>query len=107
MQLMYNNEGVIGAVGGAIIVNTNQYRISGMDNEAFYGWGLEDGERHYRWLGFDFEIYRRQGCIFHLTHSRDSNWLNSSKSHHRRARHDLDEIINYSKEDLYERFVMQ
>lgn len=23
-----------------------------MENEDFYGWGLEDGERHYRWLSF-------------------------------------------------------
>ena len=104
MQLMYNMEGVIGAVGGAIIVKTDKYRLSGMDNEAFYGWGLEDGERHYRWLGFDFEIYRSQGCIFHLTHTRDSSWLSSSKSHGGKARHDINEIVNYTKEELYARF---
>jgi len=104
MQLMYNVEGVIGAVGGAILVRTDKYRLSGMDNEAFYGWGLEDGERHYRWLGFDFKIYRSQGYVFHLTHTRDSAWLSSSKSHHRKSRHELDEIVNYTKEELYERF---
>ena len=104
MQLMYNVEGVIGAVGGAIIVKTDKYRLSGMDNEAFYGWGLEDGERHYRWLCFDFQIYRSKGYIFHLTHTRDSNWMTSSKSHHRKARHDMNEIVNYSKEELYARF---
>jgi hypothetical protein len=105
MQLMYNVEGVIGAVGGAIFVRTDKYRLSGMDNEAFYGWGLEDGERHYRWLSFDFEIYRSKGYIFHLTHTRDSNWLSSSKSHHRKSRHDIDEIVNYTKEELFVRFV--
>jgi len=104
MQLLYNVEGVIGAVGGAIIVKTDKYRLSGMDNEAFYGWGLEDGERHYRWLCFDFEIYRSKGCLFHLTHTRDSNWLSSSKSHQLKARHDMNEIVNYTKEELYARF---
>ena len=75
-----------------------------MDNEAFYGWGLEDGERHYRWLCFDFKIYRSKGCVFHLTHTRDSNWLSSSKSHQQKAKHDMNEIVNYSKEELYEKF---
>ena len=104
MQLMYKVEGIIGAVGGAILVRSDKYRLSGMDSEAFYGWGLEDGERHYRWLCFDYVIYRSKGYIFHLTHTRDTNWLSSSKSHHRKARHDLDEIVNYTKEELYERF---
>jgi hypothetical protein len=104
MQLMYNVEGVIGAVGGAIFVKTDKYRFAGMDNEAFYGWGLEDGERHYRWLCFDYEIYRSKGYIFHLTHTRDPNWLSSSKSHHRKSRHDIDEIVNYTKEELYAKF---
>jgi len=104
MQLMYNVEGVIGAVGGAVFVRTDKFRLSGMDNEAFYGWGLEDGERHYRWLCFDFEIYRSKGCLFHLTHTRDSNWLSSSQSHSRKARHDMNEIVNYTKEELYARF---
>ena len=104
MQLLYKFEGVIGAVGGAIFAKTDKYRLSGMDNEVFYGWGLEDGERHYRWLCFDFKIYRSQGCLFHLTHMRDSSWLTSSQSHHRKARHDMDEIVNYTKEELYDRF---
>ena len=104
MQLMYNVEGVIGAVGGAIFVRTDKYRLSGMDNEAFYGWGLEDGERHYRWLCFDFDIYRSKGYIFHLTHTRDSTWMSSSKSHHRKSRHEIDEIVNYTKEELFEQF---
>jgi hypothetical protein len=104
MQLMYNVEGVIGAVGGAVFARTDKFRLSGMDNEAFYGWGLEDGERHYRWLSFDFGIYRSPGYIFHLTHTRDSNWMTSSKSHHKKSRHDINEIVNYTKEELYASF---
>jgi predicted glycosyltransferase involved in capsule biosynthesis len=104
MQLIYHAEGVIGAVGGAILVRTDKYRLSGMDNEAFYGWGLEDGERHYRWLSLDFRIYRSKGCLYHLTHTRDSNWLSPSKSQRRQARHTRDEVVNYTKEELYEQF---
>jgi hypothetical protein len=104
MQLLYQVEGVIGAVGGAVFVRTEQYRFSGMDNEEFYGWGLEDGERYYRWLCFDFRIYRSKGCLFHLTHTRDANQSKSLKSHMQKARHDMNEIVNYTKEELYERF---
>ena len=107
MKLMYNVEGVIGAVGGAVFVRTDKYLLSGMDNEAFYGWGLEDGERHYRWLSFDFKIYRSKGYIFHLTHTRDFAWLSSSKSHRRKSHHDMNEIVNYTKEELYDRFTKQ
>ena len=104
MQLLYKVDGVIGAVGGAILAKTDKYRLAGMENEDFYGWVLDDGERHYRWLSFDFKIYRSQGGLFHLTHTRDSNWISSSKSHHARARHDMNEVVNYTQEDLYARF---
>ena len=104
MRLLYKVEGVIGAVGGAILARTDKYRLSGMENEAFYGWGLEDGERYYRWLSFDFSIYRSKGCLFHLTHPRDTNWLSTSNSHLEKARHDMNEIVNYTKEELYSRF---
>ena len=104
MQLLYNVEGVIGAVGGAIFARTDKYRLAGMENEAFYGWGLEDGERHYRWLSFDFKIYRSPGCLFHLTHPRDSNGRFHSRSHSQKARHDMNEVTNYTKEELYARF---
>jgi len=107
MQLLYNVEGVIGALGGAIFANTDKYRLSGMENEAFYGWGLEDGEMYYRWLSFDLKIYRSKGCLFHLTHTRDANGRFRSKSHHGKALHDMNEIVNYSKEELYARFANQ
>ena len=104
MKLLYNVEGVIGAVGGAIFAGTDKYRLAGMENETFYGWGLEDGERHYRWLCFDFRIYRSKGCLFHLTHTRDSNWLSPSGSHHGKTKHEMNEIVNYTQEELYARF---
>ena len=104
MKLLYKVEGVIGAIGGAFFAKTDKYRLAGMENEDFYGWILDDGERHYRWLSFDLEIYRSPGCLFHLTHSRDSAWVSSSKSHHKKARHDMNEIVNYTKVALYKRF---
>ena len=103
MQLLYDAEGN-GAVGGAIFAKTDRYLLSGMDNEDFYGWGMEDGERQCRWLCLDFEIYRSKGCLFHLTHTRDPNWFLSFKSHRRKALHDMNEIANYTKEELYARF---
>lgn len=63
MNSLYMVEGVIGAVGGAIFVQTNKYLQAGMENEDFYGWGLEDGERHYRWLSFGYRIYREWGLF--------------------------------------------
>ncbi|MCD7916218.1 MAG: hypothetical protein LUG96_13795 [Tannerellaceae bacterium] len=48
MNSLYTVEGVLGAVGGAVFIKTNKYFYAGMENENFYGWGLEDGERHYR-----------------------------------------------------------
>jgi len=104
MQLLYNVEGVIGALGGAIFARTDKYQFSGMENEEFYGWGLEDGERYYRWLSFDYKIYRSKGCLFHLTHPRDSNSRFHSVSHHKKSQHDMNEVVNYSKEELYARF---
>jgi Lanthionine synthetase C-like protein. len=53
----------------------------------------------------DNEIYRSKGCLFHLTHTRDASWISSSKWHHAKARHDMNEVVNYSKEELYCRFV--
>lgn len=104
MQKLYAVEGVIGAVGGVVMVRTENYLLSGMENEQFYGWGLEDGERHYRWLEFDFVIYRGEGCLFHLWHPRDSNGSFRSKVHHRKARHDMDDVVNYSRNELHAKF---
>lgn len=100
MNSLYSVEGVIGAVGGAIFIKTEKYLDSGMECENFYGWGLEDGERHYRWLELDYKIYRNKDCLFHLSHPRDSNGMFRSENHKKKAIHDLNEIVNYSKEKL-------
>lgn len=60
-------------VGGAFIVNLTAYKESGLENENFYGWGLEDGERYYRWQNLGYKILRVPGPLFHLTHERGIN----------------------------------
>ena len=60
-------------LGGAFLVNLNAYRAAGLENENFYGWGLEDGERYYRWKNLGYKIQRVPGSLFHLTHGRGIN----------------------------------
>lgn len=105
MNPLYTVNGVIGALGGAIFLKTEKYLSAGMDNEDFYGWGLEDGERYYRWLENDYRIYRNKDCLFHLSHPRDSNGRFRSENHHRKALHDFNEVINYGREELKRKFV--
>ena len=60
-------------LGGAFIANMKAYTESGLENENFYGWGLEDGERYYRWENLGYKIQRIPGPLFHLTHGRGIN----------------------------------
>lgn len=99
MPTLYKT-GNIGAVGGAILLKTESYVISGMENEEFYGWGMEDGERYYRWLELDYMIYRNQNCMFHLSHPRDLNGMYRSENHRRKAMDNVDKMLNYGKEEL-------
>ena len=62
-------------VGGAFLANRMAYIDSGLENEDFYGWGLEDGERYYRWQNKGFRIKRIPGSLFHLSHGRGINSL--------------------------------
>ncbi len=59
--------------GGAFFANTEKYRLSGMENEKFYGWGEEDFERYNRWMILGLNICRVPGCMYHLSHPRDMN----------------------------------
>lgn len=60
-------------VGGVFLARRDSYTKSGKENELFYGWGVEDGERYYRWKKDGMEIKRIQGPLFHLTHHRGIN----------------------------------
>jgi hypothetical protein len=104
MNSLYSYKEIIGAVGGAIFAKTEKYLKAGMDNEEFYGWGLEDGERYYRWMEFGYKIYRNKDCLFHLSHPRDSNGTFRSENHQSKAIYDLNEIVNYGKAELIKGF---
>ena len=60
-------------LGGAFLANLKTYKESGLENESFYGWGLEDGERYYRWQNMGYRIKRVPGPLFHLSHPRGQN----------------------------------
>jgi hypothetical protein len=60
-------------LGGAFMVNRKAYINAGMENEEFYGWGMEDGERYYRMQKAGLRIRRVPGPLYHLTHSRGIN----------------------------------
>ena len=76
MELIYGES----HKGGAFFAHTDIYRLSGMENENFYGWGEEDFERYNRWMILGLNIYRVPGCMYHLSHPRDINGrFNSSR----------------------------
>lgn len=77
-------------LGGAFIAKLESYKESGLENENFYGWGLEDGERFYRWESLGYKIKRVPGPLFHLSHGRG---LNSNF-------HDVDQHLLKRKEIL-------
>jgi len=60
-------------VGGGFFANREKYTEAGMENENFYGWGIEDGERIRRWTRLDYKIERIEGVLFHFDHSRGIN----------------------------------
>ena len=66
-------------VGGAFFANKRKYIECGIENEDFYGWGLEDGERFKRFKEQGCSIARVNGPIFHLTHPRGNNSKISSR----------------------------
>jgi len=60
-------------LGGAFLANAKSYKESGLENEDFYGWGGEDGERYYRWENLGYKVKQISGPLFHLSHPRGIN----------------------------------
>ena len=60
-------------VGGVFFANRKSYIKSGMENERFYGWGREDGDRVNRWKILGYNHTHVKGLLFHLTHERGIN----------------------------------
>jgi len=69
MRLMHN----FPSVGGGFLVKKKTYIEVGMENENFFGWGLEDAERIKRWEILGCRIKRTNGVMFHLPHHRGTN----------------------------------
>lgn len=87
-------------VGGGFLVNRKKYIESGMENENFYGWGHEDGERFNRWKILGYNIIQIHGSIFHLTHDRgvNSNFQSNLQKEYKQI--ELARISAKSKEEL-------
>lgn len=85
MELLFRNMDVMKAlyspnpVGGAFFCNLELFFDVGMENEKFYGWGVEDGERCCRWEKNGYRIKRVKGPLFHLTHPRGVNSTQESQ----------------------------
>jgi predicted glycosyltransferase involved in capsule biosynthesis len=60
-------------VGGVFVVNKKKYIECGGEDENFYGWGMEDGERFLRWNSLGMSVHRINGPLFHLWHPRGVN----------------------------------
>lgn len=100
MDLLYSSSNKGNAVGGAFLISTEKYICSGCDNELFYGWGAEDGERYYRWLILNYRMFRSQGVLFHLSHPRDLNGMIRSDYHESRIMHEYFKVRNSTQEEL-------
>jgi predicted glycosyltransferase involved in capsule biosynthesis len=60
-------------VGGAVMMNIEKYLQAGAENEKHYGWGNDDFDRYYRFVGLGYKIYRVNTSLFHLSHPRGDN----------------------------------
>nr|WP_297169245.1 galactosyltransferase-related protein [uncultured Dysgonomonas sp.] len=60
-------------VGGAIIVNREKYIQAGQENEKHYGWGNDDFDRYYRYIGLGYIVFHSKAILYHLYHPRETN----------------------------------
>jgi predicted glycosyltransferase involved in capsule biosynthesis len=104
MRLLYSSIKEGNSQGGAFLISTEKYKLSGLENEMFYGWGVEDSERYHRWLIFNFTMYRSKGALFHLSHPRDINGTMRSQYHYAKTEDELNKIMDSTKEELENRF---
>lgn len=90
------------SMGGAFIVNRNEYLQSGGDNENFLGWGPEDFERIKRMeiLYPEFPIYRASGSLFHLWHPRLLNSGYANIQYEQNGKQEFIKICSMTTEEL-------
>lgn len=98
MKPLYNPN----PVGGAFMAHRQTYIDSGMENEKFYGWGREDGDRVNRWKILGHKHQHIVGNLYHLSHERGQNSNFHSPNQNRRKMIELNRPLSMSKEELQE-----
>lgn len=88
------------ACGGGFFANLAVYKETGMENENFYGWGQEDGERVKRWHILKKRVIRVVGPLFHLYHPRGINSTYLSEEHKQKQINEFYRISNMNFEEL-------
>lgn len=89
LSVLYNNT----QNGGGIFISREYFIKGGRECEHFYGWGSEDWNRYEKWKRLGYRIFREQGPLYHLHHSRNINGQFSSIIQRRRCRTILNETI--------------
>lgn len=89
-----------GACGGGFLADKEIYCSAGMENENFFGWGIEDGERVKRWEILNLEFVRISGPMFHLTHPRGINSKFASDEQQTRSMQEYIKICSLSTEEM-------
>lgn len=87
-------------VGGTFLAHRKTYIESGMENEKFYGWGREDGDRVNRWKILGHRHQHVEGELYHLTHERGINSKFHSPNQDSRKMTELNRNLAMSKEEL-------
>lgn len=90
------------SVRGAFLVRKSLYLEAGGENEAFYGWGMEDQERVRRMFIFGLPITRAEGPLFHLFHPRNENSRYKDKEAEYKSRQIFLEVCRMTSEDIKE-----
>ncbi|WP_439490434.1 galactosyltransferase-related protein [Algoriphagus sp.] len=96
MKALYNPN----PVGGAFLAHRKVYIKAGMENEKFYGWGREDGERVNRWKVLGYRHQHIEGVLFHLTHERGMNSTFHSPNQDELKMSEIYRCLSKSKEEL-------
>jgi predicted glycosyltransferase involved in capsule biosynthesis len=96
MKALYNPN----PVGGAFLAHRHTYIAAGMENEKFYGWGREDGDRVNRWKILGHRHDHIEGALYHLTHERGVNSTFHSPNQDSRKMTELNRSLAMSKEEL-------
>lgn len=87
-------------VGGAFFADKDAYSNSGMENEHFYGWGREDGDRINRWEILGYTVRRVSGPLFHFTHERGVNSSFHSEDQDSIKMSEIFRVISMSRDEL-------